>query len=286
MDKSLFHVTTVDNAILTITQAILHIKVAEFGLAKKASEASKYSTEVYGLLPYIDPRSLMVESLYVMKVSIQYDARLAMNIVGGKREEIIKGTPIGYSNIYKACWEDDPDERPSIKQVVSYLKSINQDINEETNSNKFVKNEIKRETLNEDFDYIMMDDDLIIDEDFLNSIIQNDLLINITDSDDVEKIIDKLIVHLIKMHDEFGYGKGIDQDLNKAVYWYKKAAENGYEAAYYCLGKCHQDGIDIEKDEVKAFEYYKKSAEKEYLNEIYIIGCCYENEIGTEIDKE
>ncbi|CAB4385518.1 unnamed protein product [Rhizophagus irregularis] len=141
-----------------------------------------------------------------MKVSIQYDARLAMNIVGGKREEIIKGTPIGYSNIYKACWEDDPDERPSIKQVVSYLKSINQDINEETNSNKFVKNEIKRETLNEDFDYIMMDDDLIIDEDFLNSIIQNDLLINITDSDDVEKIIDKLIVHLIKMHDEFGYG--------------------------------------------------------------------------------
>ncbi|CAB5350452.1 unnamed protein product [Rhizophagus irregularis] len=118
-----------------------------------------------------------------------------MNIVGGKREEIIK-----------ACWEDDPDERPSIKQVVSYLKSINQDINEETNSNKFVKNEIKRETLNEDFDYIMMDDDLIIDEDFLNSIIQNDLLINITDSDDVEKIIDKLIVHLIKMHDEFGYG--------------------------------------------------------------------------------
>ncbi|PKC12589.1 hypothetical protein RhiirA5_411645, partial [Rhizophagus irregularis] len=223
---------------------------ADFGLAKKASEASNYSTEVYGLLPYIDPRSLsdikhrVVESLFVMKVSIQYDARLAMNIVGGKREEIIKGTPIGYSNIYKACWEDDPDERPSIKQVVSYLKSINQDINEETNSNKF------------------------------------------PDSDDVEKIIDKLIVHLIKMHDEFGYGKGIDQDLNKAVYWYKKAAENGYEAAYYCLGKCHQDGIDIEKDEVKAFEYYKKPAEKEYLNEIYIIGCCYENEIGTEIDKE
>ncbi|UZO02706.1 uncharacterized protein OCT59_021185 [Rhizophagus irregularis] len=44
----------------------------------------------------------------------------------------------------EACWENDPDERPSIKQVVSYLKSINQDINEETNSNKFVKNEIKR----------------------------------------------------------------------------------------------------------------------------------------------
>ena len=34
------------------------IKVADFGLAKKASEASNYSTEVYGLLPYIDPRNL------------------------------------------------------------------------------------------------------------------------------------------------------------------------------------------------------------------------------------
>ncbi|GET60475.1 kinase-like domain-containing protein [Rhizophagus irregularis DAOM 181602=DAOM 197198] len=80
-------------------------------------------------------------------------------------------------NIYKACWENDPDERPSIKQVVSYLKSINQDINEETNSNKF------------------------------------------PDSDDVEKIIDELIVHLIKMHDEFGYGFAevkqiIEQNIN------------------------------------------------------------------------
>ncbi|CAG8574356.1 13045_t:CDS:2 [Rhizophagus irregularis] len=38
------------------------------------------------------------------------------------------------------------------------------------------------------------------------NIIQNNLLINITDSDDIEKIIDKLIDHLIKLHDEFGYG--------------------------------------------------------------------------------
>ncbi|EXX74460.1 Skt5p [Rhizophagus irregularis DAOM 197198w] len=81
-------------------------------------------------------------------------------------------------------------------------------------------------------------------------------------------------------------GKGIDQDLKEAIYWYKKAAENGHVAAYYCLGKCYQDGIGIEKNEVKAFDHYKKSAEKGYLNGIYILGYCCENGIGTEIDKE
>ncbi|RGB37509.1 hypothetical protein C1646_756742 [Rhizophagus diaphanus] len=164
------------------------IELADFGLAKKASEASNYSTEVYGLLPYIDPRNLS---------NIKH-----------------RGQPciMDFKSDIYTCWENDPDERPSIKQVVSYLKSINQDINEETNSNKFMKT--------------------------FYSIIQNGLLINITDSDDVEKIIDKLLVHLIKMHDEFGYGfaevkqiieqniKNINQTLLNNIPNWKKAKES------------------------------------------------------------
>ncbi len=50
--------------------------------------------------------------------------------------------------------------------------------------------------------------------------------------------------------------------LEKAIYWYNKAAENGYEFAQYNLGRCYALGIGVEKDETKAFEYCKNSAEK------------------------
>ncbi|CAG8495740.1 10833_t:CDS:2 [Rhizophagus irregularis] len=56
----------------------------------------------------------------------------------------------------------------------------------------------------DDFSNSLIDDDFDLN---MNDIIQKNLLIDITDSDDVGKIIDKLIDHLIKLHDELGYEK-------------------------------------------------------------------------------
>ncbi|CAG8775733.1 1652_t:CDS:2, partial [Funneliformis caledonium] len=33
-------------------------------------------------------------------------------------------TPIEYSNLYERCWKYEPDERPSIQDVVSTLKTV------------------------------------------------------------------------------------------------------------------------------------------------------------------
>ncbi|CAG8458457.1 2164_t:CDS:2 [Funneliformis caledonium] len=41
-----------------------------------------------------------------------------------ERETKIKGTPIEYSNLYERCWKYEPDERPSIQDVVSTLKKV------------------------------------------------------------------------------------------------------------------------------------------------------------------
>src|SRR5437764_12698934 len=51
------------------------------------------------------------------------------------------------------------------------------------------------------------------------------------------------------------------RDLNKAFYWYEKAANNGNLSGLYYLGQCYRFGKGIEKDERKAFELIKKSAE-------------------------
>ncbi|CAB5185768.1 unnamed protein product [Rhizophagus irregularis] len=122
-------------------------------------------------------------------------------------------------NLYTACWASDPNERPSIQQVVSDLKSIEN--NEAIYSTKCTtKNEIKKEPPNKDIDYVMDNDhsNLFIDDDFPNSkidddvdlntndFIQNNLVLNLTDlTDNVERIIDQLIDHLMRMHDEMDF---------------------------------------------------------------------------------
>ena len=105
--------------------------MADFGLSKKITEASNYSKDVFGILPYVDPRCLNDicsikdgDQSYVINTKSdvysigilfwqlssgrrpfyteneQYEASLAMEIKDGKREDVIENTPLEYSNLY------------------------------------------------------------------------------------------------------------------------------------------------------------------------------------------
>ncbi|CAB5369743.1 unnamed protein product [Rhizophagus irregularis] len=129
-----------------------------------------------------------------------------MDIVNGKREEIIEDTPVEYSDIYTACWSDDIDERPSIQIVVSYLKSIiDYSANEiENNDLKYMMNDYDDLSIYDNFSKIMIDDDFSLNT--FDYVKNNLLILNLTDStNNVEKIVDKLINHLIRIHDELCY---------------------------------------------------------------------------------
>jgi serine/threonine protein kinase len=104
------------------------IKLADFGLSKKIAEASNNTVEVFGVIPYVDPKSFnnhydqsqhyklsKKSDIYSIGVImwqissgrkpfydevVKYDVSLALAIKGGKREKIIDGTPIEYSNIF------------------------------------------------------------------------------------------------------------------------------------------------------------------------------------------
>jgi serine/threonine protein kinase len=105
------------------------IKLADFGLSKKIAEASSSMSEIFGVIPYVDPISFNNQNnnqckkyklnkksdVYSVGVimwqissgyrpfypeSEKYDIGLALAIQGGKREKVIDGTPIEYSKLY------------------------------------------------------------------------------------------------------------------------------------------------------------------------------------------
>ena len=104
-----------------------NIKLADFGLSRKISEASS-NAKIFGVIPYIDPKGLNDQNYKLSKESDvysigvllwqissgyepfkgkDYDIRLAISIHDGLREEIIDGTPIEYSNLYQGKYIND-----------------------------------------------------------------------------------------------------------------------------------------------------------------------------------
>ena len=49
---------------------------------------------------------------------------LILKICNGLREKCVKGTPIQYIKIYTNCWQQEPDSRPLINEILSHLRSI------------------------------------------------------------------------------------------------------------------------------------------------------------------
>ena len=93
-------------------------------MSKKIAEASSNTSKIFGVLPYVDPKSFNNNNSYkldkksdVYSIGVlmwqissgyepfknkgfDYDVGLAMNIADGLREEIIDGTPAEYCKLY------------------------------------------------------------------------------------------------------------------------------------------------------------------------------------------
>ena len=97
--------------------------MADFSLSIKIAEESNGISKIHGIIPYVDPKGLNERNQnYLNKKSDIYSIgvlmwqissgyqpfltendciKLTLGIVNGRREEIIDGTPIEYSNLYQ-----------------------------------------------------------------------------------------------------------------------------------------------------------------------------------------
>lgn len=76
-------------------------------------------------------------------------------------------------------------------------------------------------------------------------------------------------------------GEGVKQDYTKAVYWYRKAAEQNENESQFMLGVCYFNGRGIKQDYEKAAFWYRKAAEQENAKAQTNLGYCYEKGLGV-----
>ena len=70
------------------------------------------------------------------------------------------------------------------------------------------------------------------------------------------------------------------QDHAQAVYWYRKAADQGLADAQIQLGNCYS----VMKDDAQAVYWYRKAADQGLASAQYNLGNCYYNGWGVTID--
>ncbi len=99
------------------------IKLSDFGLSKRIKEASKSRSDLFGVVPYVDPQKFSKRSYSLNKKSDiysigvllweisngrppfyvegePYDASLAIQIIQGLRETPVPDTPDDYVRLY------------------------------------------------------------------------------------------------------------------------------------------------------------------------------------------
>ena len=83
-----------------------------------------------------------------------------------------------------------------------------------------------------------------------------------------------------------GYGIVKTKDLEKAVEWYRKAAEQEFAPAQCSLGLCYLKGEGVSRNLDKGFQLFEKAKEQHYPLAYVYLYSCYANGHGTEVDRD
>ncbi|CAB4388139.1 unnamed protein product [Rhizophagus irregularis] len=152
-DKGIVHHNLHSNNVL-VHQGIA--KLTDFGLSKRSEESSNIQSKLFDMIAYVDPKLIeqkrinnhQTQSYSLNKKSNIYsigvllweissgqppfcneptdisNIGLDLRILQGLREKPVVNTPEDYIKIYTDCWNDEPNNRPIINEVIVKLKSI------------------------------------------------------------------------------------------------------------------------------------------------------------------
>ena len=93
--------------------------------------------------------------------------------------------------------------------------------------------------------------------------------------------------HVVAQHNLAGMyldGRGVQQDFEKAFEWYERSAGQGFALAQFHLAGMYYDGKGVEQDFGKALEWYERSAEQGYAPAQFHLAGMYYDGKGVEQD--
>ena len=96
----------------------------------------------------------------------------------------------------------------------------------------------------------------------------------------------ELAENYVKMGDSYYNGDGVDQNYEKAVEYYTKAAKLNDAYAIMMLGECYYNGYGVEADYSTAAEFYAKASELGNKEAMCALGVCYSYGNGVSVDFE
>jgi TPR repeat protein len=79
----------------------------------------------------------------------------------------------------------------------------------------------------------------------------------------------------------YSHGKGVDKDLQKAVYWYSKSAEQDHSHAQYNLAEMYIGGEGVQIDYEEAVKWLKRASELGASRAQSKLGTAYQNGFGV-----
>ncbi|PKY25282.1 kinase-like protein [Rhizophagus irregularis] len=301
------------------------IKLADFGLSKRIGASSNIQSKLFGIVPYIDPKSFnkrrnnnnqvfsLNEKSDVYSVGVllweissgqppfyaegeEYDVSLILEISQGLRETIVPDTPEEYVKIYTNCWDGEPDNRPTIYQVVDLLKAMfitKTDIIAENPQllDEQELSEVHLSTNNSGLQGELFQ--LIQNFDEMNTNEIDNTIVNIQEKllaeKDFSKVVDETNDLIFKL-----YNKGIDMDLVKEqiIKYFNNYNTNSQEIynwlsnnqssnSIFLLGYFNLLGIEISKNNEKAFDLFISASEKDHILAQSFVGVCYQYGNGT-----
>ncbi|UZO15684.1 uncharacterized protein OCT59_007101 [Rhizophagus irregularis] len=232
----------------------------------------------------------------------EYDIDLALEISQGRREEPIPNAPENYIKIYTECWDIEPDNRPTINQVLERLKVVITKTKENhqtefnlqsTSIDGHNFNPINIDTSNINNSLHGEMSQIIENVDKINT--KEIVYISLTNEDissekKLNKIVNDIELKQVKMkrkrtvEDEKLAFEHYEKVANKAFELYQQAANLGHIISQNNLGVMYFNGDGVNKDYGRAFELYHKAANSGYKSAQYNLGNMYE--YGKGIDKD
>jgi hypothetical protein len=85
-----------------------------------------------------------------------------------------------------------------------------------------------------------------------------------------------------KLGEKYYFGNGVEKDSEKAIKWYRKAADQGHAKAQYSLGVMYDSGEGVEEDDEQAVDWYRKAAGQGHAMAQSNLGAMYYNGEGVE----